>query len=85
MSPSRDLINYRREKARETLDDACSLFGERRLTSAVNRIYYALFYEATALLLIKDLSSSRHSGIRSLFNEHFVKTGIIKTETGKFF
>ena len=38
-----------------------------------------------ALLLIKDLSSARHTGIRALFNEHFVKTGKVKIELGRFF
>ena len=51
----------------------------------MNRIYYALFYEVTGLLMIRDISSSKHSGVRSLFNEHFVKNGIVKTECGKFY
>lgn len=39
-----ELIRYRREKARETLEDATILFRSGRLFSALNRIYYALFY-----------------------------------------
>jgi uncharacterized protein (UPF0332 family) len=66
-----ELIRYRREKSRETLEDAHILFRAGRFFSAVNRIYYALFYEVMALLLTKDLSSARHAGIRALFNEQF--------------
>ena len=80
-----DLILYRRQKSRETLEDAHILFQKGRLFSALNRIYYALFYEVMALLLTKDLSSARHTGIRALFNEHFVKTGKVKVELGRFF
>jgi uncharacterized protein (UPF0332 family) len=40
-----DLIKYRRERAAETLEDARMMFERKRLFSAVNRIYYALFYE----------------------------------------
>jgi len=40
-----DLIRYRREKSKETLEDAYILFRAGRLFSALNRIYYALFYE----------------------------------------
>jgi uncharacterized protein (UPF0332 family) len=49
--------------------------------ASVNRLYYACFYAVSALLSKHNLSSSKHSGIRSLFNQHFVKTGIILKET----
>ncbi|MFZ4437639.1 MAG: HEPN domain-containing protein [Syntrophales bacterium] len=80
-----DLIRYRREKSRETLEDAHLLFQAGRLFSTLNRIYYALFYEVMALLLTRDLSSAKHTGIRALFNEHFVRTGKVSVELGKFF
>ena len=80
-----DLIRYRREKSKETLEDAYILFRAGRLFSALNRIYYALFYEVMALLLTKDLSSARHTGIRALFNEHFVRTGKVSVKSGRFF
>ena len=38
-----------------------------------------------ALLLTKDLSPAKHTGIRALFNEHFVKTGKVNVELGRFF
>jgi len=80
-----ELIRYRRGKSRETLEDAHILFQAGRMFSALNRIYYALFYEVMALLLTKDLSSAKHTGIRALFNEHFVKTGKVSVEMGRFF
>lgn len=80
-----DLINYRRSKARETLNDAKILIESKSYSSAVNRIYYSLFYETSALLLTKDFSSAKHSGIRALFNEHFIKTGAISLESGRFY
>ena len=80
-----DLIKYRRERAVETLEDARMMFERKRLFSAVNRIYYALFYEIIALLHTKNLSSPKHTGIRALFNQHFVKTGIVDVEIGKFY
>ena len=39
----------------------------------------------SALLLSKDISSPKHSGVLSLFNKHFVKTGLIPVELGKFY
>jgi uncharacterized protein (UPF0332 family) len=41
----------------------------------VNRLYYACFYAVSALLVHQGLSSSKHAGVRSLFNKHYVKTG----------
>lgn len=81
----KELIRYRQKKARETLEDATILFRSGRLFSALNRIYYALFYEVAALLSTEDLSSGKHTGIRSLFNEHFVQTGTVPVELGRFY
>lgn len=36
-------------------------------------------------LVSKNLSSPKHSGVLSLFNKHFVKTGLIPVELGKFY
>lgn len=80
-----ELIRYRQRKARETLEDANLLFHSGRLFSTLNRIYYALFYEVVALLLTADLSSAKHTGVRALFNEHFVKSGKVPVELGRFY
>lgn len=48
--------------------------------TAVNRAYYATFYAANALLAIKGLERSKHSGVIAAFRQHFVKTGLIEPE-----
>jgi len=80
-----EIIKYRRERAKETLEDAKILFENKRLRSTVNRIYYALFYEVTALLFSRNLSSPKHSGIISIFNKEFIKKKIVPIELGKFY
>lgn len=85
MNWTSDMVKYRREKAANTLEDARILFERKRLFSTVNRIYYSLFYEVSALLQSKGFSSPKHTGIRALFSEHFVKPGIVETEIGKFY
>jgi uncharacterized protein (UPF0332 family) len=47
---------------------------------ASSRAYYAVFYVLEAVLLTKGLSFSKHSGVISAFNHHFVKTGIFPKE-----
>ena len=73
-SPNEDLVDYRLKRSFETLEDARILAKAERWNACVNRLYYACFYAVTALLSQQDLHSSKHSGIRSLFNLHFVKT-----------
>jgi uncharacterized protein len=81
----RDLAIYRMEKAKRTLSDAKLYFGQATLESIVNRIYYAVFYAVNSLLICKGFSSSKHSGVRSIFNREFVATGAIDPKVGRFF
>ncbi|MBU1367119.1 MAG: HEPN domain-containing protein [Candidatus Omnitrophica bacterium] len=53
------------------------------MNSAINRFYYAAFYGAKAMLATKKLDSSKHSGVISLFQQHFVKTGVIPSDMAK--
>jgi uncharacterized protein (UPF0332 family) len=85
MTTPTELIIYRREKAKETIQAARILLEAESLFSAVNRTYYAVFYEVIALLSLHGLSSSKHSGVRALFNENFVKPGIVSLESGRFY
>lgn len=82
---TKSLIRYRTERSNETLEDAKLLFANGKLFSSVNRIYYAMYYAVNALLLTKNLSSSKHSGVLALFNKEFVNKKIIDKESGKFF
>jgi uncharacterized protein (UPF0332 family) len=76
-----ELINYRIARAKETLEEARVLADSEHWNACVNRLYYACFYAVSALLSRHDLSSSKHSGIRSFFNQNFVKTGKFSKET----
>jgi uncharacterized protein (UPF0332 family) len=80
MSAERDvLIHYRMARARETLAEADLMAQNGHWHGCVNRLYYACFYAVTALLLRHDLSAGKHAGVRSLFNRHFVRTGVMST------
>ena len=47
---------------------------------AISRGYYAMFYAASALLVSKDISQSKHSGVHSAFGQYFVKPGLIEPQ-----
>jgi len=38
-----------------------------------------------ALLISKGLSSSKHSGVRALFNREFINKGLVAKENGRFY
>ncbi len=70
------LARFRVNRAKETLSETSLLLDAGHLNGAVNRLYYAAFYAARAILATKGLDSSKHSGVISLFNREFVKEGI---------
>jgi uncharacterized protein (UPF0332 family) len=80
-----DLVYYRLKQAKETLEEAQVMFDSGHFYGAANRIYYACFYAVVALLLTKNLSSGKHGGVMGLFNMHFVKSGDIPKDMGKFY
>lgn len=71
-----ELAKYRFSRAEETFKDALLMLEKGSYNSAINRFYYAAFYAVRALLATKGLDSSKHSGVISLFQREFVKTGI---------
>lgn len=79
------LISYRMERAKEAIIEANTMFDAGLLNAYVNRLYYACFYAVSALLLTKNLSTSKHSYLRSLMHREFVKTALIPDELGKHF
>ena len=82
---NKDLILYRTTKSRETLEDARVLRNSGRWNACVNRLYYACFYAVSALLLCDNLSSAKHTGIRSLFNQNYVKTEVVPKNLARVF
>ena len=82
---SKDLVMYRMTRANETLEDARILADAGRWNACVNRLYYACFYAASALLVHHGLSSSKHTGVRSLFNRQYVKTGEIPKHLARIY
>ena len=81
----KELIKYRVSKARETLNEVELHIQNELWNTAVNRLYYACYYAVVALLIDKDIKPHTHTGVRQMFGLHFVKTGIVEANLGKFF
>jgi len=83
VSPKLEIAKRRILRAHETLEESGLLITARHWRGALNRIYYAAFYAARALLATRDLDAGRHSGVIALFQQHFVKTGIVPANIAK--
>jgi uncharacterized protein (UPF0332 family) len=81
--PTADLVGYRIENSKEKLGSAKILLENSRFKDSISRSYYAMFTAARALLATEHLDSSKHTGVVSLFNRHFVKTGIVTKDLGR--
>jgi len=82
---SRDALTaYRMEQAREAIADAELLFQNERLNAAANRLYYACFYATEALLIKNGIRAATHAGVRQMFGLHFVQSGLVQPEWGRF-
>ena len=75
------LINYRLSQSEETLSDALLLIESGRYRSAVNRIYYSVFYTLLALGLKYQFETSKHAQLVGWFNKNFVHENLISTMT----
>ena len=65
------------DKAARAIHAAEVLLAAGEVDFAAGRAYYAMFYAAEALLYERGLRSRKHSGVHSLFGEHFAKPGLI--------
>ena len=80
-----DLINYRIERAYNSLEEAKILAEPEHWNTVLNRLYYNCFYMILALFAIYNFKVSTHSGVKSQFHKYFIKTGKISQELGAFF
>ncbi len=77
------LIRYRLDQADETILDVQLLIDNDRLRSAVNRIYYGMFYSLLALGSAHQYETSKHALLIGWFNKNFIHKGLIDKKYGK--
>ena len=81
----RDLVIYRFACAEKTFSEVGILMQNNLYNTAVNRLYYACYYAVSALLLNNGLNTKTHSGAIQSLGLHFVDTGIISKESGRYY
>ena len=81
----KDIVVYRIERAFAALEQAKGNLQMGYLEITANRLYYAAYYAASALLIASEIRVKSHEGCIGQFNLHFVKTGLVPVEMGKLF
>ena len=81
----RDLVKYRLEKAYETLKEISVHIENKFYRTAANRLYYACFYAATALLINDGHETHTHHGVKTLLGLHYIKEKKIEKSLGNVF
>jgi uncharacterized protein (UPF0332 family) len=80
-----DLVKYRMQRAHETLSEIPFLRDQGYYNTAVNRLYYACYYAAAALLIKNHIPAGTHAGVKTMLGLHFVSKGLITKESGRAF
>lgn len=78
------LVRLQTERAEKVLVEADTMSMQGFWSMAANRYYYAAYHLVQALLIKNGLHCHTHSGLIGMFSLHFVKTGLVKIETGGF-
>jgi uncharacterized protein (UPF0332 family) len=80
-----ELILFYIEKAKNVLQEADCLSANAHYNGAVNRLYYACFYAARAILLSRKIESVTHNGVNKMLGLHFFRTDEIDKDFSVFY
>ncbi len=78
-----DLILYRLQQSSELENEIQSHIKNDFYSTAVNRMYYSVFYCLTALALIYRFETSKHNQLIGWFNKEFINKNIFDKEQSK--
>ena len=79
------VVKFRLEKARDTFTEIPVQMGNKFYRTAANRLYYACYYAATALLINDGYETHTHSGVKTLLGLHYFGENKIEKSFGKMY
>lgn len=71
------------ERAEARLNAAEYLFKKGFYEDAISRAYYSMYFAATAILLMENITVKTHKGLISKFGMEFVNKGIVEGYYGR--
>ena len=81
---NQEIIIAEWRRSAKSLQAAELLVGEDYCEDAVSRAYYAILHAAKAALLVHDVVTTSHAGVRQMFGKHLVRTGEIEAQWSKY-
>jgi uncharacterized protein (UPF0332 family) len=69
----KSIVEYRLKRAKETFAEIPILTENKLWRNAANRLYYACFYAANAILINDGYQAHTHNGVKSLFSLNYIK------------
>lgn len=82
---SLEIIESYRRRAEEDVKAAREMLASRFHLAAVSRAYYAIFYAATATLLMEDIAVHSHKQLAIEFRRYFIKTKKMDSKYSQIF
>lgn len=79
------LSRYRMDRANATISEIEMLKNAGYYNTAINRMYYACYYAASALLGRIGVVPTSHAGVKQQLGIHFVVNGKISKELGRYY
>ena len=73
------------EKAAASMREAQDVAHLGHWTLAANRLYYACYYMASALLIDKGFKARSHAGVIHLIGLHFITKDLLSHDFGRLF
>ena len=80
-----ELMKYRMQRAHDTMKEALLLKSESFYNAGINRLYYACYYAAVALLIKHEIQPQTHNGVKTMLGVHFVSQGKLSKDHGNTF
>ena len=79
------VVTYRKGKAYTTLQEAEDMIETGHWNLAIQRMYYACFYMASALLFSAGIHVHTHNGVIGQLGLHYVTQGLLSKEEGRLY
>lgn len=79
------LVEYRINRACETMKEALLLNNGGFYNGAVVSLYYACYHAAKALLLSNDIQVQEHHNVKTMLGFHFVSKGRLSVSSSQIY
>ena len=83
LEEKRAIVNYRIQKAQNTMIEAKDNANLKHWNLVANRLYYAVFHMASALLIDKGFTAKSHNGIFCILGHEFIAKGVLNKDDAK--